>query len=601
MALTCSPVSSWARVLFISITSLVVFDMIITMAYRWAALPSLLLLLEPRSAFAKANGSLADVKHVVLFMQENRAFDHYFGTLAGVRGFNDPNVQINGNRSVWYQEVNSTFSNDTDYLFPWYLNAAGGDWLEATQCMVAGNNGWEENHAALNGDLNNHWVLGNTPWSLGYYKRSDLPVHYAIADGWTIGDMYQESVIASTNPNRVTWVSGSINAPGSPQSADEGGMTIDNYETPGCEGENLNCYPLKWKTAAEFYEAAGVTWQVYQDTDNFDDNPFAWFEQFQDAENGTALSDRGMAYLGLEQFYADATAGALPMISYIVGPTELSEHPPYSPHDGAWLQQQVINAVTSSPKYNETALLVSYDETGGWADHVTPYHSPEGTAGEWVEDPYDMFGNVYTGPGFRVPFYIVSPWTRGGNVFTERADHVSQIKFIERWLTELGYENVTTDQIPTWRREHVSDLVAAFDFSNPDLTIPDIPMADLPHTDAEGVYDGAPYCESLYAVQQPPVPYGNQTVEISLVTEQGFRPVRGNITEGRYLVLEKDGQTISNLNGSLGLTSASVAHDAITERWMVHVGNLQSLQHLYQIPFANHAWTEVHRNTRQCE
>lgn len=70
--------------------------------------------------------------------------------------------------------------------------------------MEAGNNGWQENHAALNGDLNNDWVLGNTLCSLGYYKRSDLPVHYAIADGWTIGDMYQESTIASTNPNRVS-------------------------------------------------------------------------------------------------------------------------------------------------------------------------------------------------------------------------------------------------------------------------------------------------------------------------------------------------------------------------------------------------------------
>lgn len=563
--------------------------LLVTVMYRSTTLGSVAgaLLLSLRPTVAAANGSLADIKHVVLFMQENRAFDHYFGTMAGVRGFADPNVQVNGNRSVWYQEVNSTFSNATDYLLPWYINYQGGQWLEATQCMVAGDNGWQDNHAALNGDLNNHWVLGNTPWSWGYYKRSDLPVHYAIAEGWTIGDMYQESVIASTNPNRVSWVSGSINAPGSPQSLDEGGMTIDNNETPGCEGENLNCYPLMWKTTPEVYQDAGVSWQVYQDADNFDDNPLAWFKQFQDAKNGTALSDRGMAYVGLDNFYADAAAGNLPMISYIIGPTELSEHPPYSPHDGAWLQQQVVNAVTSSPKYNETALIISFDETGGWGDHVTPYHSPEGTTGEWVEDPYDEFGNVYTGPGFRLPFYIISPWTRGGNVFTERADHISQIKFLERWLGAQGFGNTTTDQIPSWRREHMSDLVAAFDFENPDYSIPDIPTAETPHTNAQGVYDGSSYCESLFAVQRPDVPYGNQTAEDALATEQGFKSVRGNITEGRYLVFEKDGQAITNLNGSLGLSSASSTHDAREQRWIVtYVGNPGNANHEFIVSSA---------------
>ena len=91
--------------------------------------------------------------------------------------------------------------------------------------MIAGSNGWQANHESLNGGLNNHWAVNNTPWSLGYYQRSDLPVHYAIADGWTIGDMYQEGVIASTSPNRATWVSGTIT---------EGqAIYIDNSGTPG--------------------------------------------------------------------------------------------------------------------------------------------------------------------------------------------------------------------------------------------------------------------------------------------------------------------------------------------------------------------------------
>lgn len=277
-----------------------------------------------------------------------------------------------------------------------------------------------------------------------------------------------------------------------------------------------------------------------------------------------------MAYVGLDKFYADAKAGTLPAVSYIIGPTELSEHPPYSPHDGAWLQQQVLNAVTSSPLYNETALIVSYDETGGLGDHVTPYHSPAGTSGEWVQDPYNDFGNVYTGPGFRLPFYIVSPWTRGGHVFTERADHISQIKFLEQWLSALGHKNVTSQEIPSWRRAHMSDLVSAFDFANPDFSIPTIPTAQAPHKNALGAYDGSSYCESQYATQRPPVPYGKQNVSTSLISEQGFKAVRGALTEGRYLTFEYNGQAVTNNNGQIGVAKASATHNSKTQRWVVH-------------------------------
>jgi phospholipase C len=101
---------------------------------------------------------------------------------------------------------------------------------------------------------------------------------------------------------------------------------------------------------------------VWQDTDNFDDNPNAWFKQYQDAGPGSPLYEHGNSFLyTLDNFTAAAASGTLPMISVVVGQNELSEHPPWMPKDGAWLQQQIFNAVTSSPKYNSTALIVSYD------------------------------------------------------------------------------------------------------------------------------------------------------------------------------------------------------------------------------------------------
>lgn len=82
-------------------------------------------------------------------------------------------------------------STATNTLLPWYLGYQGGDSNEAIQCMAAGDNGYHDNQAALNHGLNNHWARNNTPWSWGYYKRQDIPVQFAIAEGWTSGDMYQ--------------------------------------------------------------------------------------------------------------------------------------------------------------------------------------------------------------------------------------------------------------------------------------------------------------------------------------------------------------------------------------------------------------------------
>jgi phospholipase C len=154
----------------------------------------------------------------------------------------------------------------------------------------------------------------------------------------------------------------------------------------------------------------------------------AYFTQYQKADKNSPLTKSGNTYLGLEQFYEDAANGTLPLISYIVGPAELSEHYPYLPSDGAWLQKKVVDAVTSSPLYKETALILSYDgknlpligietlancftEVGGYGDHVTPYTAPKDTPGEWIYDPYGMVGNTPVGPGTKLSMIQGPPLT----------------------------------------------------------------------------------------------------------------------------------------------------------------------------------------------
>lgn len=122
---------------------------------------------------------------------ENRAFDHYFGTMAGVRGFSDANLQMNDGVPVWKQVTDSSLTTAADYVNPWYINYLGGNWTEATQCMLTGTNSWQQNHAAWNDGTNDHWAVGNSPYSIGFYKQQDIPIQWALADNFVVGDMYQ--------------------------------------------------------------------------------------------------------------------------------------------------------------------------------------------------------------------------------------------------------------------------------------------------------------------------------------------------------------------------------------------------------------------------
>lgn len=198
-----------------------------------------------------------------------------------------------------------------------------------------------------------------------------------------------------------------------------------------------------------------------------------------------------------------------------------------------------------------------------------------------MEDPLDLFGDIFVGPGFRVPFYMISPWTRGGKVLTERADHNSQILFLEQWLAARGYKNVETSEMVPWRRAHMSNLLNAFDFDNPDYSLPNIPVAETPTTNSKGDYVGSAQCQAKYPTQRPPVPYGEQGDEESaLWFEEGYKQVVGYLTEGRYLTFEKSGSALTNPGKGNNLSSspASSSHNAKSQRWVIHYNSDEESQ-----------------------
>lgn len=124
---------------------------------------------------------------------------------------------------------------------------------------------------------------------------------------------------------------------------------------------------------------------------------------------------------------------------------------------------------------------------------------PPGTANEYITDPFDpTLGQQPVGPGFRLPFYIISPWTRKGGVFTEPSSHESQILFLERWSAAIG-KPIKTNEMSDWRRAQQSDLVRMFDFSSHDTSVPTLPTVRAASKDAaSGQYNGATVCQAKY-------------------------------------------------------------------------------------------------------
>lgn len=285
----------------------------------------------------------------------------------------------------------------------------------------------------------------------------------------------------------------------------------------------------------EQLENNNISWFVYRDADSTNDDPMFYFENYKNSNATDPLAAKGLTYAGFPLFLEQAANGTLPEVSWIIGSFPLSEHPPNTPNSGAWIIEKTIEAIENSPIYNETVIFISYDETGGWGDHVPPFVAPNGTAGEWDVDYRDTTQYVPAGPGFRLPFFAISPWSRGGYVFTEPSDHTSQLMFIEKWAAANG-KNVTLSTINGWRRDHMSDLTGMFDFTNARSDLPTLTNVSWPHYE-DGAYVATSDCQNdNKGLIRPPVPYGEQNITESLWTEDGYKPIRGALTEGRYLV-----------------------------------------------------------------
>ena len=470
-------------------------------------------------------GTIMDVEHVVILMQENRSFDHYFGTLKGVRGFGDRfTIPLPNGLAVWQQ-----LDDAGRQVVPYYLDSTKGNALRVSSTPHT----WVDSHNAWDGGRLYQWprfkkVSKTAPYtqSMGYLKEAELPFQFALANAFTICDDYHCAMHTGTHANRSFHWTGT-NGPTGANVAYVNNVNAWSSTGPSTEG-------YEWKTYAERLQEANVSWIVYQNIpNNYGCNPLLGFKPYRkaneasgkpvstsgaqgsspayvpgdDAGNplykGTAntlpVADQAAFDAGaiFNAFRADVKAGRLPQVSWIIPPDVYSEHPgPSSPVQGAWYIQQALDALTDAPEvWSKTVLIVNFDENDGYFDHVpsasAPSPIPSADPGVKVfagkttmsdaDLSYEYFnhppppgiptaqptpdGNVY-GPGMRVPMYVISPWSRGGWVDSQTFDHTSVLRFLE---ARFG---VKETNISPFRRAVNGDLTSAFNFATPNEEAP---------------------------------------------------------------------------------------------------------------------------------
>lgn len=440
---------------------------------------------------ATRSGTIQDVEHIVILMQENRSFDHYFGTLRGVRGFGDRHpIPLPNGKPVWHQ------SDGEREILPFHLDTSATNALRVPvtpHSFADAQAAWSQGRFGL-------WPKFKTPYSMGYYKRADIAFQFALAEAFTICDAYHCSVTTGTDPNRIVFFSGSNF---NPQLRARG----ENCTDADSEPNNLRCWikgalpvpgytyagsAFRWQTIPDVLEQAGISWRIYQDPNN------NWtgamhgclaFESFRTAKPQSRIYRNGMTHWSLSQLAEDVKNGTLPRVSWVLPPREWSEHPlPSTPVQGAEFTARVLDALTCDPDvWSKTAFFVTFDENDGLFDHVPPPAPPsyngDGTLagkstldlrGEYFSDPalkYIDEADTITGTvrpwglGPRVPMYVISPWSRGGWVNSQVFDHTSVARFLEKRF------GITVPSISPWHRAVCGDLLSAFDFTSPNAPL----------------------------------------------------------------------------------------------------------------------------------
>jgi phospholipase C len=351
-------------------------------------------------------GGSSPIKHVVVIVEENHTFDNYFGTFPGANGIagatsqpstNAPNAQL----VAPYVIDTATISHDLSHT-------------------------WASAHQAYDGGKMDGFVIAsNSSLSMGHFDPSLIPNYWDYASKFVLLDNFYTSVMGPSLPNHLYLIAGQ-----------SGGLTSDaSSGIINFQSSDVYNNTFYFKTIMDELDASNVSWKYYAGNYSMLNNwnPLPAFASFK-------IDQARMLNLASpQQFFTDLASHNLPSVVWIMpGSDQSSEHPPYDISVGEQSTVSIINALMASEYWNSTAVFLTWDDYGGWYDHVSP---PQ----------VDQFGY-----GFRVPCLVISPYAKTGVVDHTKADFTSILKFIE-----------TVHSLPplTSRDASANDLMEAFDFS----------------------------------------------------------------------------------------------------------------------------------------
>lgn len=466
------------------------------------------------SVTATFGGSLQDINHIIIFAQENRSFDSYFGAMRAYWAQNGiPDQSFDGlpqfNPATGASPLQGPASAipgcDMTQPFP-ASNVCHADPTNlissfhfTSECQEEPSPFWNEAHrdwdlsdpVGINPAVNDGFVVTaaddarqqspplmdtNGIRAMGYFDWTDLNYYYFMASNFATSDRWFSPVMDRTQINRMYMIA----------------ATSAGHARPLAPPET----PLSVTTIFQELEDAGISWRIYVNPVGTQcaDNPtgpclenYSYINQFhygQTIKNSSTLSQN---IVPISQFTTDAQNGSLPQVALIEPPSNagLDEHPddsdqtaPVNVQAGARFASSLINGLMNSPSWSDSVLLFTYDEFGGFYDHVSPQPmpSPDGiqpidlTANDDCEQPGQTAGPTcdFTWTGYRVPLIVISPYTKKNFVSHQVRDYTAMLKLIE---TRFGLATLTQ------RDAAQPDMDEFFDFVNKPWSTPPSPPA----------------------------------------------------------------------------------------------------------------------------
>jgi phospholipase C len=428
-----------------------------------------------------SHAATTPIKHVIFLVKENRTFDVYFGKFPGANGATTGKIHTGA--TVQLAPLIDHGAIDINHCWQCALTAYADGGMDGFDLIEPG------------GSILNHGV------PLGYQVASeaDIPNYYALARAFGLSDNFFSSLHGPSFPNHLYTIAaqsggvtdnpppvapmstigdappvGPCTSPLDCPSSGQAGLEPTNikpypYTTGvwGCdadpkvrvpvydeEGEIEMLYPcLDIPTLGDSLTAAGVTWRMYAPTRAVPEdggfqatNGYVWtvYDAIRHARDSSEWKSH---IVPTEQFVTDAEAGDLPQVSWISTPSDVSEHTPHSVCEGENWTVSLVQALAAGPEWADSAMFITWDDFGGFYDHVPPQQIDE------------------YGLGFRVPLLVVSPWAKTGFIDHTQGEFSSVLRFIEE---DFNVSSLTARD----QQGNTTDLTQFFDFSQKPAALP---------------------------------------------------------------------------------------------------------------------------------